>query len=168
MRKGFKKPKFATKNLKYFRPIWKWSYELFFSGLFWFLSCNYVDLSLYGFCFELETRFRCLRGMLNPRLPWTKFRNSVIGFAVDCSYWKKHNVFCVVFKVVAKIATVCFCEFQLSCYVSLSRFWRFIKLLFSKKFLKNFAMQSFFEELFALYRSFMSNTLNFLEWKWPW
>ena len=80
---------------------------------------------------------------------------------------KKTTFFALFWKFWPQLDQSFICEFQVFCYITISCIWRFVKLLFSQKFSKNFSMRSFFEELFALYHCFISNILAFQEKKWP-
>ena len=64
------------------------------------------------------------------------------------------------------------CEFQVFCYISVSCIWRFVKLLFSQKFSKNFSMRSFFKnclhDITVLSQTFwLSRKRNGLERRCP-
>ena len=76
---------------------------------------------------------------------------------------KKTTFFALFWKFWPQLDYSFICEFQVFCYITVSCIWRFVKLLFSQKFSKNFSMRSFFEELFALCHCFISNILAFQE-----
>ena len=80
---------------------------------------------------------------------------------------KKTTFFALFWKFRLQLDLSGICEYEVFRYISVSCIWRFVKLLFSQKFSKNFSMRSFFEELFALYHCFISNILAFQEKKWP-